>query len=263
MVNPSLLALWDARVIFPDDFNTNMLMLLRWIHFLAGITWVGLLYFFNLVNVPFLKGLDGDTKNKIVPLLMPRALWWFRWASVVTVLAGIAYWMVIIASDRRNGVNVGYVDATSGTVIGSFFALWTLAFVIEMGALMAPPEVLRKGPVLAAIVAVAVIAAGWMFVGMNSHGWESSRLLAIGVGGGLGWFMMLNVWGLIWRMQKKMIGWARQVNSGNPLSKETAREAAKVARLAFLASRVNAFLSIPMLFFMGAASHYPMFGGWQ
>ncbi len=64
-------------------------MLLRWIHLLAGITWVGLLYFFNLVNVPFMKELDAATKGKIMPGLMLRALWWFRWGAVVTVLAGL------------------------------------------------------------------------------------------------------------------------------------------------------------------------------
>ena len=76
---------------FPQDAQTNFLMLLRWIHLLAGITWVGLLYFFNLVNVPLMKELDAATKGKVLPSLMTRALWWFRWSAVVTVLAGLAY----------------------------------------------------------------------------------------------------------------------------------------------------------------------------
>ena len=77
-------------------------MLLRWVHLVAGITWVGLLYFFNLVNVPFMKELDASTKGKIMPGLMMRALWWFRWSAVVTVLAGLAYWGQIVATDARN-----------------------------------------------------------------------------------------------------------------------------------------------------------------
>jgi len=77
-----------TNIDFPTDLNTNLLMLFRWLHFVAGITWVGLLYFFNLVNVPFMKGLDPATKGKVLPSLMSRALWWFRWASVLTVLAG-------------------------------------------------------------------------------------------------------------------------------------------------------------------------------
>src|SRR5574341_220165 len=46
-------------------------LLFRWIHFLAGITWIGLLYFFNLINAAFLKSLDGPTKNVVIPKLMP------------------------------------------------------------------------------------------------------------------------------------------------------------------------------------------------
>ena len=78
-------------------------MLFRWLHFVGGITWVGLLYFFNLVNVPFMKGLDPATKGKVLPGLMSRALWWFRWASVLTVLMGLAYWGNIVAADAHNG----------------------------------------------------------------------------------------------------------------------------------------------------------------
>ncbi|MGC2552434.1 MAG: hypothetical protein WA437_19390, partial [Candidatus Sulfotelmatobacter sp.] len=73
------------QINLPHDFNTNFLMLLRWIHFLAGITWIGLLYFFNLVNVPLMKELDPATKGKVMPALMTRALWWFRVSAVVTV----------------------------------------------------------------------------------------------------------------------------------------------------------------------------------
>jgi uncharacterized membrane protein len=246
------LALFPPVIGLPEDLNTNILMLLRWIHFVAGITWVGLLYFFNLVNVPLQKELDAATRGKVVPSLMPRAMWWFRWASVVTVFAGIWYWMVIVGSDRRNaGVAAG------GAPYWSFFLVWTLAFVLYMGLLMAPKDVLRKGPVLGVITAILIIAASYAFLAINSHGWESNRLLAIGLGGGMGWFMMFNVWGLIWRLQKRLIRWtARNAADGTPMPPE----AAGMARLVFLASRTNAWLSIPMLFFMGAASHYPMFG---
>ncbi|TAJ22362.1 MAG: hypothetical protein EPO64_14040 [Nitrospirae bacterium] len=64
-------------------------MLMRWVHFLAGITWIGLLYFFNLINASFLKSLDGQTKNIVIPKLMPAALTWFRHGATVTVLAGL------------------------------------------------------------------------------------------------------------------------------------------------------------------------------
>src|SRR5580692_2206044 len=58
------------QINFPSDFNTNFLMLVRWIHFLAGITWIGLLYFFNLVNVPLMKEHEPTTKGKVMPALM-------------------------------------------------------------------------------------------------------------------------------------------------------------------------------------------------
>ena len=54
-------------------------------HFVGGITWIGMLYFFNLVNVNFMKALDAPTKGKVIPELMPRALWFFRWGALVTV----------------------------------------------------------------------------------------------------------------------------------------------------------------------------------
>src|SRR6266702_7514626 len=95
MASAHLLAMFAPSIALPDA-NATFLMLLRWIHFLAGITWIGLLYFFNLVNVPFMKELDTATKGKIMPGLMLRALWWFRWAAVVTVLMGFIYWAFII-----------------------------------------------------------------------------------------------------------------------------------------------------------------------
>jgi uncharacterized membrane protein len=207
------------------------------------------------VNAPFLGELDAKQRGLVIPKLMPRALWWFRWSSVVTVLMGIGYWNHIVAVDARSAMAAGQTASIGGTV-GSFFVIWTLAFAVEMGALMSPAEVLRKGPVLGVIVVICVVAASYVFLSLNQHGWESNRTLAIGIGGGLGWFMMLNVWGIIWRMQKKIIRWTEEsAAEGSAMPPE----AAEVARLSMLCSRVNFWLSFPMLFFMGAASHYAMF----
>ena len=60
----------------PPDAAALTRIIFRWLHFVAGITWIGLLYFFNLVNVPFQKGIDADTKKKVNPDLLGRALWW-------------------------------------------------------------------------------------------------------------------------------------------------------------------------------------------
>jgi uncharacterized membrane protein len=70
-------------------FTPEVLIGLRWVHFVAGITWIGLLYWFNLVNVPFQKVLDGSLKGQVNPPLFTRALAWFRWSAVATVVAGL------------------------------------------------------------------------------------------------------------------------------------------------------------------------------
>jgi uncharacterized membrane protein len=244
------------QISFPGG-EPAFLMLTRWIHFVAGITWIGLLYFFNLVNAPFLEELDAAQRAVVIPRLVPKAMWWFRWSSFVTVLAGIAYWNHIVVVDARNAVAAGEA-ASAGSVIGSFFVIWTLAFVVEMGLLMSPLEGLRQGAVFGTIMAIVLLATAYCFLAVNRQGWESNRTLAIGIGGGLGWFMMLNVWGLVWRMQKKIIRWTAE-----SASKRTTMpaEAALAARRSFLASRLAFWTSFPMLFFMGAASHYIMFAG--
>jgi uncharacterized membrane protein len=234
-----------------------VLMILRWIHFVAGIVWIGLLYFFNLVNIPFLQELEPQQRGIVIPKLMPKAMWWFRWSALLTVLAGFAYWNQIVAVDAQSAMAAGET-ASAGRVIGSFVLIWTVAFAVEMGLLMSPAEVLRKGAVFGVIMAVVIVAAAYVFLALNQQGWESNRTLAIGIGGGIGWFMLLNVWGIVWRMQKKTIRWTEE-----SVAKGTAMpsEAAKAARLSFLCARLNFWLSFPMLFFMGASSHYMMFVG--
>ena len=252
MSDPALLSMFaDISIHVPEDGLTNRLMMFRWIHFLAGITWIGLLYFFNLVNVGLMKELDAPTKGKVFPALMSRALWWFRMAAVVTVLFGLAYWSEIVKADAANA------GASVGGVFGSFFLIWTIVWGLMYALLIPGKGILDKGPVLAILYAVIILVACWAFLDWNSRGWESNRLLAIGLGGGFGWVMMLNVWGVIWRIQKRLIQWTKDnATNGTPMPEK----AKAMARMAFLCSRANAYLSIPLLFLMGAASHYPMFG---
>ena len=245
------MALFASDVSLPTDFQTNLLMLLRWIHFIAGITWIGLLYFFNLINIPFMKELDPATKSKIMPSLMLRALLWFRVSAVVTVLAGLAYWGSIVGSDARNA------GAAPTTPLVSFLVVWTLTWALMYALLLPGKGILDKGWVLAILYIVIVAHSAHLFLHWNSQGWESNRLLAIGIGGGIGWMMMLSVWGIIWRIQKRLIAWTKaNAENGTPMPEESKR----MARMSFLASRTNFYLSFPLLFFMGAASHYPMFG---
>jgi uncharacterized membrane protein len=155
----------------------------RWVHIAAGVMWIGLLYYFNFVQVGALAeaGKDG-TGAGITKHVAPRALFWFRWAAVVTWLAG-------------------------------------------------------------AIMLGANFHKAFLFM--------QPGLYAIGVGAWLGTIMIFNVWVLIWPNQQKILG---MVPATDP-------EKAKARRVAFLASRTNTMLSIPMLFFMAAAGHQGIFFG--
>lgn len=91
-------------------------LIFGWLHFLAGITWIGLLYFLNVVNVPFMRVLDPAARPQVVPTLLPRVLAWFRHAAWVTVLAGLVliydkYWREggLFATDAHKTIFMGMV----------------------------------------------------------------------------------------------------------------------------------------------------------
>src|ERR1700720_4123956 len=214
-------------------------LILRWFHFIAGILWVGLLYFFNLVNVPFMKQVDAGMKSKVFQYLTLPALHWFRWSALVTVFVGFWYWgQVYVGPDAaRMGVS------PLGT-IGLFWLIWIAAWAVLNFVIKKAPS----GYVLGAITAVVVIAGAWLFLNYPPVGQDDNHVLAIGVGGGFGIIMLFNVWGIIWPNNKKII---KGTLAGTPPA-----DAATLARQAFLASRTNLFLSVPMIFFMAASSHY-------
>lgn len=148
---------------------------------MAGVMWIGLLYYFNFVQVAALKAATADgTAAGISRHIAPRALLFFRWAALVTWLSGAA-------------------------LLGPYF---TAAFTLQA-----------------------------------THA-------LIGVGAWLGTIMLFNVWVLIWPNQKKILGLVEATDE----EKNTAR------RVAFLASRTNTMLSIPMLFFMAAGAHSGVYG---
>ena len=105
-----------------------------------------------------------------------------------------------------------------------------------------------NGYVLGIIVTILVYAAGWIFVHYTPVGGDDNHVLSIGVGGGMGIVMLFNVWGIIWPNNKRIIR--------GTLAGTAPANAAALAREAFLASRTNFFLSVPMLFYMAAASHF-------
>lgn len=177
----SMLISWSGGA--PIDFRHVQLD--RWLHIVAGITWVGLLYYFNVVQLPALADAGADKGGPggaaITKYVAPRALWWFRWAAVLTWITGAYYLMF------------GY---------GPQGALHQ-AFALQPG------------------------------------------FRTIGVGAWLGTIMLLNVWGLIWPNQKKILG----------LKPATDEEKTRARKVALYASRINFILSVPMLMCMGGQSH--------
>jgi uncharacterized membrane protein len=94
-------------------------LLARWIHVIAGITWIGLLYYFNFVQGPFFNQTDPDVKATATRQLVPRALWWFRYAALVTFLAGVALLLIRLDSRGADGVfgsSYGFLVLTAGTL---------------------------------------------------------------------------------------------------------------------------------------------------
>jgi len=231
---------------WPQDWQTNVTFLLRWAHLLGGITWIGLLYWFNLVNVQFQKEVDASIKGKMNPPLLSRTLWWFRWAAVLTWVTGAIYYAILLGTEN--------IPAKLGVVLGVWILAW-LVYALLYRASVAG-GFLKDGRVLAVVIVAIALLAAWVVVGSVRQG-GSNRTMAIGIGGGLGTIMLMNVWMIIWPLQKKIIAATRATaESGTPAPADLP----KWARRAFLASRTNAWLSIPMLFFMGAASHFPIFG---
>ncbi len=162
----------------------GFLFLLRWVHFLAGVTWIGVLYYFNFIQTPFFANADPAVRSGMIRGLVPNALWWFRWGAMFTFLTG-----------------------------------WS-------------------------IVLVKIHLAGGLS-GLEGY------LSLILTGGLMGTFMWYNVWFVIWPAQQIVIASADQVAAGD----EAIPEAAALGQRAGLASRTNTLFSLPMLFFMGSASH--------
>ena len=248
---PIGLALLD-NVFHPPTASDFAHILVRWLHFVGGITWIGMLYFFNLVNVPLQKKLDPDTKKKVNPDLLLPALWFFRWGAVLTVLAGLTYYaMFILTPDVTNANNAG-AHLNVWLLLIEWLTYPIVLFIIEFLIIKKVPALIKDGRVFAivAIILIAIVTFGIMkfFPAMMTVGgssFASNKTLSIGVGGAYGILMLLNVWGIIWPANKRILG---ALQGGPPAAPELARQA-------FIASRTNAWLSLPMLVFMGTSSH--------
>ena len=116
-VTVALVLLWVAIVGMPSGGGAWVEQLLRWTHFLAGITWIGLLYFFNLINAGFMKQLDAAQKGVVVPRLMPNALWWFRHGATITVLAGIGLLIILHPTPSGTGDIAVWIGGALGLIM--------------------------------------------------------------------------------------------------------------------------------------------------
>jgi uncharacterized membrane protein len=85
--------------------ENSLAFLLRWLHLLAGVTWIGLLYYFNFIQGEYFKEADGGAKSNVIQLMVPRALWWFRWGAMFTFLSGL--YLVYIKHLSGMGIMIG------------------------------------------------------------------------------------------------------------------------------------------------------------
>lgn len=237
-------------IMFPRGGTATEEMALRWIHLVAGITWIGLLYFFNWIGFPTMRELKPSVRMEVYPTLMSRAMWWFRWSALVTVLAGIRYFMIVLAADAQNSGN----PRLEFQWLGGWFGVWLVAYALLYALQIPLKGALDNGWLRAVGIAIVVTAASYVVLRLNSNPLSSNSHLSISVGGGLGLVMLLNVWGIVWRAQKRLIGWHRAALETGAAIPE---EAAKLQRWTFIAARTAFWLSLPMLFLMGAADHYP------
>jgi uncharacterized membrane protein len=217
--------------------NEWLNILFRWLHVIAGVMWIGHLYFFNFVNAQVAKTYDADSKRKVIPELMPRSLYWFRWGAAWTwitgiLLLGLVYYMggILLEPDATMGVG-------AGTAIG--LLLLVIGFVVY--DLLWKTKLKDKPPVGTAISVILLALAAWglgcVFTG---------RAAFIHVGALLGTIMAANVWMRIWPAQRKIIAAAKAGQAPD----------AALAALAGMRSKHNTYMSVPLLFLM-VSNHYP------
>ena len=225
----------------PPEINNLMQAILRWAHVVAGVMWIGHLYFFNWVNAHFAKALDGPTKKIVVPELMPRALYWFRWGAAWTWLTGFLLAGLIYYHGRIVFVDTSKPGAMLCLLI--FVILLAVGFVVYNAVMKAVANVLAANTIV-----LVLFAAAYLF--LEYVGGFGGRSLYIHAGMILGTMMAMNVWMVIWPSQKKIITATKE---GTP------PDAALVAQ-AGLRSRHNTFMSVPLLFLM-VSNHYPTMYG--
>jgi uncharacterized membrane protein len=223
---------WD--VIMDPNVSEWLNLVFRWIHVVAGVMWIGHLWFFNFVNAQVAKTYDADSKKKVVPELMPRALYWFRWGAAFTwisgfFLLGIVVYMggVLVETEQAKGPAIG-------AGLGSLVVGWAIYDLLWK-------QLAKNEPVGAGISFVLVTATAY---GLSTL--MSGRALFIHIGSIFGTIMAANVWMRIWPNQRKIIA---ATKAGTPPPDGA-------VPLAGLRSKHNTYMSIPLIFFM-ISNHFP------
>jgi uncharacterized membrane protein len=206
--------------------------LFRWLHILAGIIWIGMLYFFNWVNGPFAATLDAETKKKVVPELMPRALFWFRWGAAWTWITGVLLLMLVF---YHGGIlfdaDHGWTPAAGLMVAVTFLAVFVYDALQKSG--------LGKNPKV--FGALCFVLAGVVIALMQHVGGFSYRGFNIHMGALFGTTMAFNVWFRIWPAQQTII---KGVKGDGPAAPP------ELVAFAGTRSRHNVYMSVPLVWAM-------------
>ena len=127
--------------------------LFRWIHMLTGVAWIGLLYYFNFVQTEYFKEAEDAHRSGAIQKLVPRALWWFRWAAMFTFLTGVA-----LLAYRHMAISYDItVGATLGTLM--FLNVWLIIWPNQKIVIASATQVAQGGEALPEAAAAAPKAA--------------------------------------------------------------------------------------------------------
>ncbi len=223
----------------PPEVTEWLNLVFRWLHVIAGVMWIGHLWFFNFVNAQLAKTYDADSKKKVVPELMPRALYWFRWGAAYTWITGVLLMGIVIYMGGA-ALPVNAEAGGIGAVVGVGLGIVLVGFFIYDLLWKSP---LGKNEMAAGAVSfVLVMAASFAFSRVMN-----GRAVYIHIGGLFGTIMAMNVWMRIWPSQRKIIA---GIKGTGPAAD------AAVPVLATLRSKHNTYLSVPLMFFM-VSSHFP------
>lgn len=114
----------------------------RWIHIFAGVTWIGILYYFNFIQTEFFKEIDASVKSTAISKLVPRALWWFRYGALFTFLSGL-----VLAGFLSSAINF-YI--TIGMLMGTlmFLNVWLVIWPNQKIVIASADQVIAGGQAL-------------------------------------------------------------------------------------------------------------------